>query len=83
MEQHTAVTTSVPEKNPEIEQLELECYTELLDCCKTMAIAAGVNYTSIMNLLVCLPSVVNYCTSCNFFFFCEGSSRNVETTTQF
>lgn len=40
------------ERDPELEQLEQGCYTSLLDCCKTLAHEAGVNYTTIMNLQV-------------------------------
>lgn len=52
MDQATAASAAAPEVDPEIQQLEQECYAALLECCKKMAAEAGVNYTSIMNLQV-------------------------------
>ena len=49
-EQQPTTSSSVVERDPELEELEQKCYSELLECCKTLASAAGVNYTSIMNL---------------------------------
>ena len=31
---------------------EQQCYTDLVECCRNLAQAAGVNYTTIMNLEV-------------------------------
>ncbi len=48
-----ATTNSVVlQSDPEMENLEQQCYAELLECCKKMAAEAGVNYTTIMNLQV-------------------------------
>ncbi|XP_057371792.1 recQ-like DNA helicase Blm [Daphnia carinata] len=49
--EHLAIAgSSAVQSDPELENLETECYGKLLDCCKVMAAEAGVNYTSIMNL---------------------------------
>ncbi|KAI9557156.1 D helicase bloom' [Daphnia sinensis] len=49
--EHLAIAgSSTVQSDPELENLENECYGKLLDCCKAMAAEAGVNYTSIMNL---------------------------------
>lgn len=59
VEQQTIVSSSTVERDLEIEELQDKCYSELLECCKTMAIAAGVNYATIINLQVCLRLVMS------------------------
>ena len=48
----SAASVVAARSDPELEQLESSCYEKLLDCCKTLADMAGVNYTTIMNLQV-------------------------------
>jgi hypothetical protein len=51
VEQPTAIAAAV-EQDSEIEDLEQKCFSELLECCKTMSTEYQVNYTSIMNIQV-------------------------------
>lgn len=52
-DQLTTTSSVVLQSDPEMENLEQQCYAELLECCKKMAAEARVNYTTIMNLQVC------------------------------
>jgi uncharacterized protein YuzB (UPF0349 family) len=51
-DQGAVAAVAVAEKDPDVERLEQQCYTDLVECCRNLAQAAGVNYTTIMNLEV-------------------------------
>ena len=52
MSEQPSASNVASERDPELEHLEQECYASLLECCKTLAHEARVNYTTIMNLQV-------------------------------
>lgn len=56
-DQQATTSSTIVERDPELESIENSCYAELLECCKKLALDAGVNYTTIMNLQVCLSLI--------------------------
>ena len=64
---YTAVTSTAV-SDPDIEELEQTCYNALVECCKELAVVAGVYYTSIMNLQVCCWHEFSFWTFNDFFF---------------
>ena len=51
-DQQATTSSVVVQSDPEIENLEQQCYSDLLEYCKKKAAEVGVNYTTIMNLQV-------------------------------
>ena len=55
-----ATNAAAVEQDPESEDIEQKCFSELLECCKIMSNEYQVNYTSIMNLQVLIIDFENY-----------------------
>lgn len=79
LEQQSTATSSTTERDDEWEELEQECYVELVACCRQIASDTGVNYTSIMNQQVCLL-YFNKTIVCIILSFFSGAKRNGKTS---